>query len=829
MEAPNVSKKEKWVLYILAPLLVIVISLIIEYQYRNIRQNKDSENHIKSLGKKVEDTNYSLALKNVLGIASMSYVEETVIGNLPVDNIETVAGLLAIRKASDAQMVYLMNKSGEVVACTPDSVSGQSFTGNNFAFRPYFSKVVSAKQYEYYPAVGVVSLKRGFYLGVPIYDSLNIIRGVAAIKTGVESIEETLYKQSQPCAIISPDGIVYAANNTNWLFKSTHSLSNQKLNSLKESKQFADKPLSYLGCDLSNKKVDIQGVEYRVKAYPIFSGNWKVMSLYKPYTFNFLFFFIIFGGLSIFLSGFYFAFRISRKLKKINYLTGKQERYSQRIFNQQEAIIHLNKSQIQLKNWEQVRGLITETASRVLKIERSSIWLFNKEGNEFICDDRYLRSRNEHEKGQKILEIDCPLYFAKLKNEDVIVSNNVSSDANLKELANPIFEPKSINAVIHIPILQQGKPFGVVCFEHVDQPRIWNNDEKIFCERLANRVSLFLVIQQRRITAKKLKESNQSFKVALEEANRSKELEIANGKLREKEKILQKAYDAIQMNQIELTKLNKKLVSSHQYTLNLNNELVEANTLLGKQKSEVLSTLQQLKDTQSHLVHAEKMASVGILTAGIAHEINNPLNFIQGGKTALELHVYDNYKNKMKDFRPMFEMIESGINRATEIINSLNHFNRKSEDLSEICSLHAILDNCLVILHNQLKYKIDVEKSYTEKVFCLMGNEGKLHQVFLNVIANAEQAIEGNGKIEINTSLNDSYIKTTISDTGNGIEQENLKKITDPFFTTKEPGKGTGLGLSIALSIIQEHNGIIEYQSMVNKGTSVTISLPIAI
>jgi len=175
----------------------------------------------------------------------------------------------------------------------------------------------------------------------------------------------------------------------------------------------------------------------------------------------------------------------------------------------------------------------------------------------------------------------------------------------------------------------------------------------------------------------------------------------------------------------------------------------------------------------------------------------------------------------------MFEMINQGIVRASEIIKSLNHFNRSSEVFSEVCNLHTILDNCLVMLHSQLKHKIEIKKNYTDKEFCLIGNEGKLHQVFLNIIANAEQAIPENGHINISTCVNGSYVKTIINDNGAGIKEEHMRKIMDPFFTTKPPGKGTGLGLSIALNIVQEHNGLVEYESKFGVGTSVIISIPI--
>jgi signal transduction histidine kinase len=221
------------------------------------------------------------------------------------------------------------------------------------------------------------------------------------------------------------------------------------------------------------------------------------------------------------------------------------------------------------------------------------------------------------------------------------------------------------------------------------------------------------------------------------------------------------------------------------------------------------------------------MASVGILTSGIAHEINNPLNFIQGGKLAIENYIEENLIDVSDDFKPLLDIIETGINRASDIISSLNRFNRKSDTLNEKCEIHIILDNCLIMLQNKLKHKVNILNHYTDAEFEILGNEGKLHQVFLNILSNAEQSIEKEGTIEITTAVEQDKLEITISDNGCGISNENLTKIIDPFFTTKDPGKGTGLGLSIAYQIIQNHKGTIKINSKLEEGTTVIVTLPI--
>lgn len=247
---------------------------------------------------------------------------------------------------------------------------------------------------------------------------------------------------------------------------------------------------------------------------------------------------------------------------------------------------------------------------------------------------------------------------------------------------------------------------------------------------------------------------------------------------------------------------------------------------INSKKQELENTLEKLKSTQAQLIQSEKMASVGILTAGIAHEINNPLNYIQGGITALETYIHENAKEHLSEIDPLIEIIEEGVKRTSQIVRTVNRFNRSVESSTEDCDIHAIIDNCLLMLRYQMHSRVTIEKNYCNAPLLMQANEGKLHQVFLNILTNAEQAIDTNGKIIITTGNENSSFFITIADNGCGISKENMSKISDPFFTTKDPGKGTGLGLSIVYSIIKDHNGSITYESEVGKGTMVKILLP---
>ena len=271
---------------------------------------------------------------------------------------------------------------------------------------------------------------------------------------------------------------------------------------------------------------------------------------------------------------------------------------------------------------------------------------------------------------------------------------------------------------------------------------------------------------------------------------------------------------------------------------------------------ELSSLLDNLKKTQSQLIDSEKMASLGQLTAGVAHEINNPINFVSGNVTPLKrdiddiLKILNEYERiiKEKQLTDQFQSIEDlkeevdylflireidnlikGINegakRTTEIVKGLRNFSRLDENESKSADIHEGIDSALLILKNRLKQNIEVVKDYGNipGVLCF---PGQLNQVFMNILNNAIQAINGEGKIRIKTSMEGSFVRISIKDSGKGMTPEVQKRIFEPFFTTKDVGKGTGLGLSISYGIIEKHNGKISVKSEIGKGTEFIIKLP---
>ena len=306
-----------------------------------------------------------------------------------------------------------------------------------------------------------------------------------------------------------------------------------------------------------------------------------------------------------------------------------------------------------------------------------------------------------------------------------------------------------------------------------------------------------------------------------------KKLSLANEKLIRNEKILIQAYKSLKQNEKKLKKLNDELCASEEELTATAEELFSKNKIINKKNSELKSAIQHLKETQSQLLQSEKMASLGILTSGVAHEINNPLNYIMGAYVGLENFFKENDFIENKNITFFLKSLNEGIERASAIVQGLNQFSRDSKSVNEKCDLHSIIDNCLVMLNNQLKHRVEIKKLYLDEDLIIYGNIGQLHQVFINILSNSSQAIAEQGLIVISTKFNNNSAIVEISDNGFGIEKDNLSKITDPFYTTKDPGKGTGLGLSITYNIIQKHRGKLEYDSIYGKGTTAKIILPI--
>jgi len=326
--------------------------------------------------------------------------------------------------------------------------------------------------------------------------------------------------------------------------------------------------------------------------------------------------------------------------------------------------------------------------------------------------------------------------------------------------------------------------------------------------------------------------------------------------------ILKKEKEKEQSQKLDALEENKRIILNQNQLLETKvkektKELTEANHGLNK-------ALDDLKSTQVSLVESEKMASLGQLTAGVAHEINNPINFVSSNVRPLmrdfedintfisdllkkaekeevipaemvrSLHKELDIEYTQKEINDLLVGIQEGANRTAEIVKGLKNFSRLDESDFKTADIEEGLDSTLILLRSNMRGEIDLEKEY-DKIPPIDCYAGKLNQVFMNLINNSIYAILNNklkqsgskGTIKLITKNLDSSVKIIIEDTGMGMDKETKNKLFNPFFTTKPIGEGTGLGMSITYSIIHDlHKGNIHVESEIGKGTRIELELP---
>jgi signal transduction histidine kinase/DNA-binding NarL/FixJ family response regulator len=299
--------------------------------------------------------------------------------------------------------------------------------------------------------------------------------------------------------------------------------------------------------------------------------------------------------------------------------------------------------------------------------------------------------------------------------------------------------------------------------------------------------------------------------------------------------------------------LSKKVVVAHENIT----ERKLAEIELQEHEKELDQALKELKEAQARVVQQEKMASIGQLAAGVAHEINNPMGYITSnlnslGKYAEKLAQYIELQEQtlercadeftksllaemkghikldfmMKDFRNLIAESREGSTRVSKIVQDLKSFSRAEGDEAIASDLNACIESTINVVHNEIKYVAELQLHLGE-IPAVVCRPQQIGQVVMNLLVNAAHSISENGVITLTTKQVDDAVEISVADNGSGISPENMQKIFEPFFTTKESGKGTGLGLAISCDIIRKHGGELLVQSELGKGSTFIIRLPI--
>ncbi|MEM9541559.1 MAG: PAS domain S-box protein [Cyanobacteria bacterium P01_E01_bin.42] len=430
---------------------------------------------------------------------------------------------------------------------------------------------------------------------------------------------------------------------------------------------------------------------------------------------------------------------------------------------------------------------LNEVLAKLLNVERTSIWLADTNYTKIQCADLFERSTKLHSQGVELRATNYPTYFKAVMSHPSITAHDARTDPRTREFLHGYLDLLGIVSMLDTCIYVNGEMRGVICCEQVGEPRTWTPSEEIFVRSVANLTALTLETAQRQANSRKLEQA-----------------------------------------------------------------------------------LQQLQQTQLQMVQGEKMASLGNLVAGVAHEINNPIGFLNGSIRNIAdylqdlfeyLEIYQQHQPPidlvrdsaeeidlefiLEDLPKILDSMGGATDRIKAISNSLRLFSRADTENKVKANLHEALNSTLLILKyrlkaNDLRPEIVVLKDYGElpEINCF---PGQLNQVFMNLLANAIDALEeaNQGKsydeieanpnqITIHTRVVSDRLQIRIQDNGCGMSPEARDRVFEQGFTTKAVGKGTGLGMAIAKQIVEEkHGGAIACRSERNRGTEFEILLPI--
>ncbi|UCF04701.1 MAG: PAS domain S-box protein [bacterium] len=453
------------------------------------------------------------------------------------------------------------------------------------------------------------------------------------------------------------------------------------------------------------------------------------------------------------------------------------------------------------------------------------------------------------------------------------------------ETEQAVLLEQDIKAILVIPITVEGTWYGFIGFDDTIEEREWNNEDIRTLRTAAEIIGIYL---ERRRFEETLRVSEERFRSLVENANDiiysltpTGEFTYLSPKVNqilgyEVSELIGKPFflllhpDDVQTSKewfdsgfqddehpgmgYEFRTFDKDgnirwLTTRSSHILDESGAVIE---LIGvahdiTRLRQVLEDLEEanrhIKETQAQLVQSEKMASLGMLVAGIAHEINTPIGAVSSMHDTL-MRSMDNLKNAIEEqcspgdeipskIRAALQIIDdsnkvirTGAERVINIVRRLRSFARLDEAELKTVDVHEGLEDTLTLVHHELKHDVTVVKDYGD-VPPIPVFPGRLNQVFLNILVNARQAIKGKGTITITTAVKSGNVHISIKDTGVGIAREHLEKVFDPGFTTKGVGVGTGLGLSICYQIVQDHHGAITVESEIGKGTTFTIVLPL--
>lgn len=758
---------------------------------------------------KLQQDSYARVERTLTRLAWLPMIQKTAQGETQPDNQVVQASLLSSRAALRAEIVYLMDNSGTVVACTPYSGT-KTLTGKNYAFRPCFQEVMAGKTFMFYAAVGVTTGERGLYLSVPVHYSNQRV-GVLVAKLGLRNLEGLMLAENNPMALVSPDGIVFATNQNAWLYQSVLPISQLRRLELRRSQQFANEPLLPAEVQLNQERIEIDGSVYLTKSTRVMDGEWQLFMLFKPAGMDWgwfalaavpTFFVMLILGCSLLM---YNALKesqlrrkqLSERSRTLNWEIDDRGQFTyvadvaELILGYQPSELVGKKSFYELmpkpdrsrdlaiarrvlaerKAFQDLEGRIHTRDGEELWVSYSGIPIFDRKGrlrgySGTLVDVTRLKSveeelRNSHERSQALMKsLQAGVILVRQSDRAIVEANpaaiamiGATADMMLGCVCNDFICPAKKD---ECPVFDLGQEL-----DNAERVLLRVDGKKIPVLKNAVKIQLdnetYLLESFVDISTQKRAEKNLAYQTAVAQ------------------ELAKKADSANQAKSDFLANM------SHEIRTPLNGVIGMTNLLLDTELD-----AQQKRYTETAKRSGETLLGL----------INDILDFskIEAGKLNLEKIDFD---------------LQQMINDCSVV----QAFRAEEKGLELICGMAP------------------------EMPRMLQGDPGRLHQILTNLVSNAIKFTQ-EGEVSVwidieSRTENQIVLKATVRDTGIGIEPGNIRKLFNAFeqadtSTTRKFG-GTGLGLTITKQLVEMMNGRIGVESKIGEGTQFWFTVELGI
>ena len=501
-----------------------------------------------------------------------------------------------------------------------------------------------------------------------------------------------------------------------------------------------------------------------------------------------------------------------------------------------------------------LRHLLSADAA-VMHVGRVSYWELTPDHSSIRCRIMFQLGTGTFVEGGELRAADFPAYFAAMLDSRRIVANDAWTDPRTREFLDPYFKPNHIRAMLDVPVWRRGALAGVLCHEHVgDEARVWSTAEQEFAVGIANLVSVALEAGARRRAEEGYALVAQATNDVLWDWDITRDVVEWNEALarvfhhhaievspsvtwwsdhvhpEDRARVKSSIMDVINNGGRSWSDQYRWLCGDGSYAT-----VIDRGTIVRNEKGVAVRMVGSMLDItervrlQDRLALSDRMASIGTLAAGVAHEINNPLTYIKAN-VSLAIEEVRSGSVDVDNLLELLREAQEGADRVRRIVRDLQTFSRPREDDIETLDVRSAIESSINMAWNEIRHRAQLIKDYGPMPRVRM-NRARLGQVILNLLVNAAQAIQegavDRNQIQIRTSTNplgEAVIE--IRDSGCGIPASALPRIFEPFFTTKSVGVGTGLGLSICHSIVTAAGGRIDVASPASGGCSVTVTLP---